>query len=95
MLRSPVSVTESRNLKANTCLLVLSRGTRAIVATDANTRISAASREFTKKINMMAGGIAADEPKFVAKETADFDPSHATTECDTISRESRGRLTQS
>jgi hypothetical protein len=63
VLRTPLSVTESRNLKANRCLLVLYRGTRAIVAADATTHISRTSRELAKKINMMACRIAGNELK--------------------------------
>jgi hypothetical protein len=63
VLLTPLSVTESRNLKANRCLLVLSRGTRAIVAADATTRISRTSRELAKKINVMACRIAGNDLK--------------------------------
>ena len=66
VLRTPLSVTESRNLKANTYLLIEIRGTRAVVATHANTGVSGTSRELAKKINVMAPRIAANESKPVS-----------------------------
>ena len=71
VLRTPLSVTESRNLKANTYLLIGIRGTRAIVATHANTRVSGTSRELAKKINVMARRIAASESKPVSMHCRD------------------------
>ena len=62
----PLSETRSRNLKAITFLLVVNRGTRAIVADDATTTSLDPSREIVKKNNVMKHSTAGGDHKLEA-----------------------------